>query len=51
MYFLYTLDSHDCYGPFHSTTSLHNWAKNKRFRSYQVLNYAPYSSTFVHYPA
>lgn len=45
--YIYTLDSHDCYGPFSSGYDAMFWANSHEFTSYQVLTAKPYASTRV----
>lgn len=37
MYYLFTLDSHEFFGPFTSQRELHDWAKFRGAMSYQVV--------------
>jgi hypothetical protein len=50
MIYLYTLDSHDCYGRFMSYPAAHAYAVKRGFSSYQLLNKPPHSSTVVLFP-
>jgi hypothetical protein len=50
MIYLYTLDSHDCYGPFNSDADATLWAYRNMFTSYQLLKTPPYESTQVMEP-
>lgn len=45
MFYIFTLDSHDCFGPFDTKSAALNWAK--RLPSYQLLNKIPYLSTLI----
>lgn len=46
MSYIYTLDSHDCYGPFDNAVTAIRWADRSLYRSpYQVLVEPPYTST------
>lgn len=46
-YYIYTLDSHECFGPFTSADAAHAWARFRNKRSYQLLTAPPYSYTLV----
>ena len=48
VYYIYTLDSHDCYGRFTSLADAHAYAGEHYLRSYQILPKPPYESTVVH---
>jgi hypothetical protein len=48
--YLYTLDSHDCFGRFPSVVCAHAWAVKTGRSSYQLLNKPPYPTTVVMQP-
>jgi len=37
VYYLFTLDSHEYFGPFTTEGELHDWARLRRAVSYQVV--------------
>ena len=37
-YYLYTLDTHDIYGPFSKQSIAHNWAADKRMSRYMLMD-------------
>ena len=39
--YLFTLDSHDYYGPFHNEAIAHDWAKRTGKSSYQLHDAVP----------
>jgi hypothetical protein len=41
MTYLYTLDSHECFGPFLTNTKAHEWAKQTQHSSYQLVKKPP----------
>lgn len=45
--YIYTLDSHDCYGPFLDSDKARDWAKKRNFTSFQILVSKPYICTEV----
>ncbi|SHH47199.1 hypothetical protein SAMN05444169_7622 [Bradyrhizobium erythrophlei] len=47
VHFIYTLDSHDCYGPFGSQDNAKTWAIRRGFKSYQILTHTPFQFTQV----
>lgn len=51
MLYLYTLDSHDCYGPFPDRSVANSFATQRHFTSYQILDKIPYPfTTIIHKP-
>lgn len=50
MTYIYTLDSHDCYGPFQSQVEAFEWAQLEDFGSYQLLPKPPFENTVVLHP-
>ena len=44
-WYIYTLDSHDAFGPFVSYDAALAWAKHRQLSSFQVLNGLPYNTT------
>lgn len=50
MTYIFTLDSHDCYGPFQSQGLAFTWAQQEGFECYQLLPEPPYETTVVHDP-
>jgi len=47
MCYLYTLDSHDCYGRFASRETARLWAAKRNMISYQILSKPPHSHIVV----
>lgn len=43
--YIYTLDSHDCYGPFWTVKEAHLFAVDFGLTSYQLLSEPPYGAT------
>jgi len=50
MTFLFTLDSHDLFGPFPSKREAHDWAYYTHRRSYSLLNFSEYCKSYTSYP-
>lgn len=48
--YLYTLDSHDCFGAFACEADAHDWARQWGVGSYQLLKAPPYETTLVRPP-
>lgn len=47
--YIYTLDSHEAYGPFHSETEAWDFAREHGLTSWQRLSRVPYPlTTLVH---
>lgn len=45
--YLYTLDSHDCYGPFETKDAAMQWANDTGKSSYQLVENPPYELSRV----
>ena len=48
--YLWTLDSHDCFGPFDSPDDAHDWAKATYKTSYTLVKKPSYPNDLVHAP-
>jgi len=45
--YLWTLDSHECFGPFRTFVSAHAWAVESEKHAYRLLDKPPYETTVV----
>jgi hypothetical protein len=46
--YLYTLDSHDCFGRFISAEEAHRWAaRNPNISTYELMTKPPFADTIV----
>lgn len=45
--YIWTLDSHDCYGIFSCSEAAREWADKRGLKSYQILLNPPHRDTLV----
>ena len=48
--YVYTLDAHECFGPFLTEIAAREWAHFKALPSYQILSHPPFSNQPIQEP-